>query len=903
MKENNRIFLIDGMAMIYRAHFAMIRNPLTTKDGRHTSAVYGFFNSLFKIIKQESPDYLAIVLDSKEPTFRHKLYDEYKANRKKMPDELSAQIPIIEEAINAANIPIVKKPGFEADDLMGAIAKLADGYKTYIVTGDKDMMQVVSDRVFVYSPETRFRPQTLYDVDEVQKKWGVHPEQIIDLLTLVGDSSDNIPGVDGVGAKTAAKLINQYETIDNILNNIENIPNKRVQKGFEGSRDQIDLSKKLVSIDCDVDPGCSIDEMQVQSPDIDKLSNLFKDLEIHSLLNNIKQAHKLEKDIPEQTQDSKNKNYQVIYTLAELGNLVELMYKSDIVSVDIESTHINPNYAKIVGISVSVEKDTGHYIPFVFPGMDSDDKYTLSSSEILDILKPVLESDEVSKCGQNIKYDMLIFLRYGITLKGILFDTMIAEHILHPEKNSYKLENLSVEYFGYRMQPIEELIGEGKDQQTMDLVPLDKVMFYACEDADVTLQLTQILKKSIDETSMSRAFYDIEIPLISALAQIEYNGVFIDKEELSKLHVDVSERLERLKGEVFGMSGREFNINSPKQLSEILFDELELKEIKKRSTAVNVLEVLKNHHPLPGKILDYRHLSKLNSTYINALPDHINVNTGRVHTSLNQTIVATGRLSSTSPNFQNIPIRTKLGKEIRKAFKGQEGCHILSADYSQVELRIMAHFSKEPELVDAFNDNVDVHRRTAALVYGVSEEDVSDDQRRTAKVVNFGIMYGAGPFRMSQELGISMSEAKGLIGTYFNTYPGIRIYIDTLLDNAREDGFVETLFGRRRMAYNLNSDNMNIQKAEERALVNMPIQGTAAELIKLAMINIQHKILKNSLDSRMILQVHDELLFEIPENEIDIMVELVKFEMENAIKLDVPLTVEYNFGKSWYDAH
>ena len=904
MSKEKKLFIIDAMALIYRSHFAMIKNPLTTKNGQHTSAIYGLANSIFKLIREENPDYLVIAMDCKEPTFRHKMYDEYKANREAMPEELVSQLALIDEMLNGMNIPIIRKPGFEADDIMGTMSKVAEakGITTYLVSGDKDLMQLVTDNVKLYTPGSRFSPTKVYGISEVVDKWGVEPSKMIEFLALLGDSSDNIPGVNGIGKKTAAKLLSKYGNIETIKNNIEEIKNKRVREGLLHGSSTLDLAIKLVTIDNNVDVEIYLDKLQKQAMNKDILSEYFSRLEIHSLSTQVDKVS-IDRTAPNKVVNIR-KIYKTINTKQEMMSLVNKIQKCSLLSFDIETTQLDPVEADIAGFALSFKENEGYYIPILFPDIGSIPKYDLDLVSVLNTFKVILEDIDIKKCGQNLKYDSLILKRHGISLNGIKFDSMIAEHILHPEKNSYKLDNLSIEYLGYEMQPIEDLIGTGKDQISMADVPVDKVSFYASEDADIALQLSNKIKPLIFKSKLEKPYFNIELPLIPVLVEMENSGVFVDKEILSELSIEVDAKILILEQKIFAISKREFNLNSPKQLAVILFDELELKQIKKRSTSIEVLESLKFHHPLPELVLKYRHLSKLSSTYIKALPSHINKRTGRVHTSFNQTIASTGRLSSTKPNFQNIPIRTALGKKIRKAIRSQSpDSVILSADYSQIELRIMAHFSNEPELVKAFNNDLDIHTRTAALVYSVEESEVTTDQRRAAKVVNFGIMYGAGPFRMSKELGISMKDAKTLIETYFNTYPGIQRYIQETIEEAHLRGYVSTLNGRKRYTQSLGSGNINVQKAEERALINMPIQGTAAELIKIAMININKKIKDQNFSAKMILQIHDELIFEVPKYEIENFSKLVKFEMENAMKLSVPLKVDYNVGPSWYDAH
>ena len=895
-----RLFLIDGMAQIYRAHFAMIKNPLITKDGRQTSAIFGFMNSLFKLLRDENPDYIAVVLDCKEPTFRHKLYTEYKATREKMPEELVEQLEPLYEVISHTNIPMLKKPGFEADDIIGTLVKKAEqaGLITYMVTGDKDMMQLVSDSTFMYAPGNRFKPTTIYDEIKVKEKWGVGPDGIIDMLALVGDTSDNVPGVDGVGPKTAKKLLDQYKDIETILEHADEAKNKRVRAGLQNGRDLVHLSRELVTIHCDVPVEFHVEELIRKDMDGEALAHDFQDLEMYSLITQV-EALSGNAVVPLEQPD---KNYQTILTQTELDSLITTISNAELISFDLETTSVKSLEADIVGLSFSVKANTGYYIPVEYPEKESKPGLTLDI--VLENLKPIFENDSNRFCGQNIKYDALVLSRYGIHLENIVFDSMIAEYMLHPEKNSYKMDYLSIDYLNYRMVPIDALIGTGLHQKSMAEVPLEDIAFYASEDADIAFQLAGILKDKLEEESLFEPYNEIEIPLIPVLTTIEKNGVYLNLDFLAELSRKFGEELELLTEKIHQMAGREFNINSPKQLGKILFDELELKPIRKRSTAVEVLQVLKNYHPLPEEVLKYRHLAKLKNTYVDAMPNYVNKATGRVHTSLNQTIAATGRLSSTSPNFQNIPIRTETGREVRKAFVSQNSDWvILSADYSQVELRIMAHYSQEPELISAFAEDADIHSRTAAMVNGITESEVTADQRRSAKVVNFGIMYGAGPYRMSQELGINMADAKTLIDNYFDTYPGIRKYMDKTLSLARDRGYVETLYKRRRKTGNLNASNRNIVQAEERVAINMPIQGTAADIIKIAMINIHKKMDSENYQSKMILQIHDELLFECPQAEVEKLAAMVIEEMEGAVQLSVPLKVDWNYGKSWYEAH
>ena len=901
MSSPKRLFLIDGMALIYRSHFALIKNPLMTSKGSHTSAIFGFMNSLFKLLKDENPDYIAIVLDSKEPTFRHKLFTDYKATREKMPDELVEQLSPLFQIIEHTNIPMIKFPGFEADDIMATVAQKAKeiNVQTYIVTSDKDMMQIVDDDIFIYSPGNRFKPTTIYNRKKVLEKWGVGPEKMIDYLAMVGDSSDNVPGVDGVGAKTAVKLLNKYSSLENSLENADKVKNKRAREGLVKAKDLAYLSKELVTIKLDVPIDMHFESMARSAMDIDSLNKVFIDLELNSLITSLSHFEVIEtKSI-----DIIDKKYEIIQDLNSLKLLIDKLSTAEFVSFDLETTNIQPLLADIVGISFSVSPKSGWYIPVIYPEKDENLFDDFSIDIILGELKKIFNDSNVKFCGQNLKYDALVLSNYNVSISNIYFDSMIAEHLLNPSKNSYKLDHLAIDYLGYNMVPIERLIGKGKHQKSMADVPLSDISSYAIEDADIALQICIKQMKLLKENKLLDYFYNIEMPLLKVLMRIELNGVFVDVNYLSSLSKKVKDEIDLLVSNIYSYSQNEFNINSPQQLAVVLFDELGLKEIRKRSTAIEVLEVLKNQHPLPQLVLQYRHLAKLKNTYIDAIPQYISSKTNRVHTSLNQTVASTGRLSSTKPNFQNIPIKTNLGREIRKAFCAQDKNQfvILSADYSQIELRIIADFSDELRLISAFKNDEDIHARTAALVFDIDESQVKKHHRRMAKVVNYGIMYGAGPFRISQELGISIAESKKLIDDYFSTYPGIKKYIDDTIKSAYLKGFVTTLKGRRRKCR--FGVNKIVDKAEERASINMPIQGTAAELIKIAMINLQNRLDSDKIAAKMILQVHDELLFEVHKDEVDVVAPIIVKEMETAIKINVPIIVDWNYGSDWYEAH
>ena len=899
IKKNN-FYLIDGYALLYRSHFALIRNPLINTKGQHTSALYGFTKTLLKLIKEDSPDYIVAVFDGKDKTFRHKMYPEYKATREKMPDELRSQLSILWDLVESFNIKSLLVNGFEADDIIGTLAIMGkkNNLNCKIISGDKDFMQLVDSNIKLHSPGKN-GATIIYGPDEVKKKWGVPPSQIVDLLGLMGDSSDNVPGVRGVGVKTAVKLLEKYGSFEKILENADDIENKKIRDSLKNESELAYLSKKLVTIKTDMDLDVDFKDLRLKEFNLKKLTNIFDELEFNKFKKELNFSNSIKKN------NKIKKSYLIVDNDSKLRNMINELKNSKLISLDLETTSVNPIEADIVGFSFSINKNSGWYVPILFPNKKKnifngeDDLKT-----VLLQLKEILENEKIHKCGQNIKYDLLIFKRHNIYINSITFDTMIASHLIKPEERSYKLDRLSQEYLNYEMMPISQLIGVGKDQKKMYDVKLEKITFYAVEDADVCLQLVKKLNDKILNDGLYDFFQKIELPLIDVLTDMELNGVYVDKDMMKKMSLWMENKLLLLSKEIFKISGKEFNINSPKQLSEILFDEIGLKQVKKRSTDVTVLEFLKNKHPLPKKILEYRTIQKLKSTYVDTLPELINKETGRIHTSFSQTITSTGRLSSSNPNFQNIPIRTNNGKEIRNAFVPQKnGWKIFSADYSQIELRIMAHLSKDENLINAFINNEDIHARTSSNLFNVPIENVSNDMRRTAKIVNFGVMYGAGPYRLSQELGIPMAESKKIILSYFERYSGIKNYINNTLDFARKNKYVKTILGRRRYCYDILNDNQRIRSSIERAVINMPIQGTAAELIKIAMIAIHKNILINNFKSKMILQIHDELIFETPEDEIDKLKTMVLFEMENAMNLDVPLIIDYGIGDSWLSAH
>ena len=913
MKESmNKLFIIDGMAIAYRAHFALIRNPLVTSDGRHISAAYGFLNALLKIVRDESPDYLAVAFDSKEKTFRHKKYPDYKATREKMPFEMRPQIQWIKDILAAMNIPMIEIPGFEADDIIGTLARRAESEKidTYMVSGDKDFMQLVNDHIFLYAPATGKRPLTIYDSEGVKEKWGVPPESIIDLLGLMGDSSDNIPGVKGVGEKTAVKYLKTYGSLEATLAAAPDMSNEKQRDRLLEEADMARLSRELATIDVNVPMKLEWRDMQADS-DFDRETLLIKlkELELYKFVRDLGLEEEAESERKGEAEtrskgdgekerwgeEEKNQEYVCCDTVEKVKDLAVKLQKQDVFAFDTETDGIDPVTAPLVGLSFAFKPWEAYYIPY--------------TQEHLEILKAVLADENIKKVGQHIKFDMIVLQQHGAIVAGKLFDTMLAAYLLNPDNNTYKLDLLSDRYLHYHMQPITELIGQKKSQQIpMSEVDLDKITFYAAEDADITFQLYGVFTKKLEEASLSDVFNNIEMPLVPVLLDMEIDGVYLDTKFLKIMSGDIGQKMTRAMEDIYDLAGGVFNINSPKQLGQILFEKLALPAVKKTktgySTDVTVLEKLKNKHPLPEKILEFRMLTKLRSTYVDAMPALINPKTHRVHGSFNQTVAATGRLSSSNPNFQNIPIRTEMGREIRKAFCTQEKDHfILAADYSQVELRVMAHLSKDPNLVAAFKQDADIHTHTAATVFSIKQEDVTSDMRRTAKVINFGIMYGAGAHRISQELNIPHGEAGAIIKAYFERYTGVKEYIDQTIAECKERGYVETSYGRKRPILDINSENGNLQQAAKRAAINMPVQGTAADIIKIAMIRMRDWMKKEKLKSKMILQVHDELVFEVHPDELELLKKQVPAIMESAAELIVPLKVDVGVGKNWFEAH
>jgi DNA polymerase-1 len=921
MSAKKRVFLIDGSAVFYRSYFALIRNPLITSKGVNVSAVYGFLNTIFKIMIDEKPDYVAIVFDTGHPTFRHDIYKDYKATREKMPDDLRDQLPLIHQISEHLNIPILELPGYEADDIIGTISNHADkkDIEAFLVSGDKDFMQLITDNVKMYAVGRSGSSPDITWYDEVEQKFGVHPSKVIDVLGLMGDSSDNVPGVQGIGPKTASKLIKEYGSMEQLYERIDELkPSKNKERLIE-QKEMALLSKELVTIDINVPIEYTFDAMIPNNPNVTEIKAFFEQMEfknrIPSQFDNYLRAYfgkeddlsfsleKLEREV----KIERETNYTTITNASEFKMML-MKIKSFKCAFDTETTSLESLNCDLVGISFSYEKDQGYYLPF------NGDFVKENRESVLGELKEYFENDLFQKIGHNIKYDCLVLSQYGIRVQGIYFDTMIANYILNPSGRNHKLDAMSEKFLNHEMIPISDLIGKGKNQKTMDEIEIDTVAEYACEDADITLQLYEILEPKIKLENLENVFYNIEIPLISTLIETEKNGVRIDVDFLSDMSERLKSRIDEIIKEIYSLAGEEFNLNSPRQLGPILFEKMEIhKAIGKRppkktktgqySTAED--QLLKfDQHEIIQLILEYRELTKLKSTYVDAIPNLVNPKTNAVHTSFNQTIAATGRLSSTDPNFQNIPIRTELGREIRKAFIPKEkNWKILSADYSQIELRLVAHISEDQNMIDAFNEDLDIHTATAARMFKVDLKDVDSDMRRKAKEINFGIIYGMSQWGLAARLDISGEEAKSFIDNYFIEYPGIHNYMMNTISDSRRDQFVTTLGGRKRFIPEINSDNRMIREGAERVAINTPIQGTAADLIKIAMINVQNEIEKRNLKSQMILQVHDELVFEVPEEEIDELTELVNSLMSSAMEVSVPLKVESGVGNHWLEAH
>ena len=921
-----KLFLLDAYALIYRAYYAFIKNPRINSKGFNTSAIMGFVNTLEDVLKKEQPTHIGIAFDPAGPTFRHEAYEQYKAQREETPEVIRLSVPIIKDIIRAYRIPILEVSGYEADDVIGTLATEAGrrGITTYMMTPDKDYGQLVSDNVFMYRPKYGDKEFEVMGIAEVKAKFDIQsPAQVIDMLGLMGDTADNIPGCPGVGEKTAQKLIAQFGSIESLLEHTDQLKGA-IKTKVETNRKQILFSKFLATIKTDVPISLDMDGLKREEPDKEELKRIFEDLEFRSLLDRVLGTDKktaapppsAQGDLfgffaPESTEAPENSNltrlqdltydYQLIDTEEKIEQLLQNILTQKILSLDTETTGTDPIRAELVGMSFSYAENQAFYVP-----VPAD---RTEAQRIVDKFKPVFENKETLKVGQNIKYDMLVLANYGVEIQGEMFDTMIAHYVLQPELH-HGMDYLAEIYLHYETIKIEELIGpKGKNQKNMrDLDPIH-IYRYACEDADVTLKLKNVLEKELKQNDAESLFHDIEMPLVPVLAYMERNGVRIDTEALKETSRHFTARMQQIEEEVHRLAGVEFNIASPKQVGEVLFDRLKIVDKPKKTktgqyvTSEEVLESLKGKHEIVGKILEHRGLKKLLGTYIDALPQLINPQTGHIHTSFNQTVTATGRLSSSNPNLQNIPVRNEDGKEIRKAFIPDEGCEFFSADYSQIELRIMAHLSQDPHMIEAFRENQDIHAATAAKIYKEKLEDVTREQRSKAKTANFGIIYGISVFGLAERLNIDRKEAKELIDGYFENYPHVKEYMDKSILEAREKGYIETIFRRRRYLPDINSRNAVVRGYAERNAINAPIQGSAADIIKVAMVRIYRRFREEGIRSKMILQVHDELNFSVLPEEKEKVQQIVISEMESAYKMKVPLQADCGWGQNWLEAH
>lgn len=896
----DKLYLIDGSAFAYRAFFAI--RGLTNSKGQPTNAVYGFARMLLKLLREHDPSHIAVIFDAPGKTFRDDLYAEYKATRQATPDDLKSQIPLIHELVQAFDIHLVVEPGVEADDVMGTLAKraTAHGMEAVLVTGDKDMLQLIGDKVRVFDPGKGDSGVFLTEAD-VRERFGVGPENVIDAMGLMGDTSDNVPGVRGIGPKTAKSLMEKYKTIDNLYAHIDELGGKQKERLIEDKELAL-LSRTLVTIACDLNISVTIDDCKRRPFEPAKMAQAFGKLEFNTLMQEFMPSAK----------ETEVNDYKLVLTADELKRVIEEMRANGAFAVDTETTSTDPMRAELVGVSMSCRGNTGYYIPvghtaeaMAVLGVKLPQN-PLTRKEALELLRPLLADPKIEKVGHNIKYDLIVLERAGLKLEGISLDTMIACYLTDPSRLRHNLDEVSLHYLNRKLIPISELIGKGSKAVTFDSVPVDSACTYASEDADVTWRLAQLFRPLLRERGLQALYDEVEFPLIRVLARMEQAGIAIDNGVFEGLREEVEKRLRALEHEIFETVGEPFQINSPKQLQEILFGKLGLKPVRKTktgySTDVEVLEELALVHPLPKKILEFRGLEKLRGTYIEALPKLINPDTGRIHTSFNQAVAATGRLSSSDPNLQNIPVRTEIGKRIREGFiPGKAGYKLISADYSQIELRILAHLSEDEFLCEAFAHDADIHEETAARVFGVLPGFVTPDMRRQAKAVNFGVVYGISAFGLSRNLGISTAEAAKFIENYFAKYPGVKRWIDTTLAQGAKDGYVTTLLNRRRYVPELTSANQTVKKAAERVAMNTPVQGSAADIIKVAMIRLDEALLNT--DARLLLQVHDELVVEAPEKDADRIAGLMKKIMEEAFPLKVALKVDVAIGNHWAEIH
>lgn len=920
-----KLFLLDAYALIYRAYYALIKSPRVNSKGLNTSAIMGFVNTLEEVLTKENPTHIGVAFDPAGPTFRHEAYPEYKAQREETPEAIRLSVPYIKQILEAYNIPILEVAGYEADDVIGTLAKKAGamGIETYMMTPDKDYGQLVSSNVFMYRPKFGDKEFEVMGPDEVMNKYGLSsPLQVIDMLGLMGDAADNIPGCPGVGEKTAVKLISQYGSIENLLEHKGDLKGALKTK-IETNEEGIVFSKFLATIKTDVPIELDMPLLERKKIDEQKLRSLFEELEFRTLINRILNKDKKVSNQPSlqgdlfavkstegkeelvssnlKTLNDIDYDYQLVDTEEKMNELCGKIFTSSAVSVDTETTSTDAMKAELVGLSFSIEENKAFYVP-----IPSERDEAL---KIVNIFKGVYESPDLMKIGQNIKYDIIVLANYGVKFNGPIFDTMIAHYVLQPELR-HNMDYMAEVYLNYKTIHIDELIGpKGKGQKNMRSLFPSEVYKYASEDADVTLKLKNIFEVELKKNGLYSLFEEIEMPLVPVLARMEMNGVRVDTESLAETSRQFAERMSTIEKEIHEMAGMDFNISSPKQVGEVLFDKLKIVDKAKKTktgqyvTSEDVLQNLKSRHPIVEKILDYRGYKKLLSTYVDSLPQLINPKTGHIHTSYNQAVTSTGRLSSSDPNLQNIPIRDENGKEVRKAFIPDEGCEFFSADYSQIELRIMAHLSQDENMIEAFTQGYDIHAATAAKIYKIPIEEVTADQRRKAKTANFGIIYGITVFGLAERMEVSRAEAKELIDGYFATYPKVREYMDRSIQMARERGYTETMFSRRCMLPDINSHNAVVRGYAERNAINTPIQGSAADIIKIAMVRIDRRMQAENMRSKMILQVHDELNFSVFPEEKERLQKMVVEEMESACQMSVPLIADCGWGKNWLEAH
>lgn len=886
-----RLFLIDGHSLLYRAYYAI--RHLTNSQGFPTNAIFGFLNMMRKIQETEKPDYLGIVFDAKGPTIRHEIYKEYKANRKPMPEDLAVQIPVLKKILKAMHILTTEHEKYEADDVLGSLAKKAAAKKIHsvLVSTDKDLYQLVNESTTMYNPAKEIH----MDKKDVEKKFGVPPSQVVDVLALWGDSSDNIPGVPGVGEKTSKALLRRFHTIENLIANLDQIQKLSLREKIAKNLDLLRVSRQLVTIEQDLDIDLNLEDLSLSDPSYEDLIPLLQELEFSAMLSNL-----IEK------QDKSEREYQAILSAEQLQNLVSRIKKLKCVSLDTETDSPLPTRARLVGMSFSVEPNQAFYLPLGHDYPDAPEQ--LSKEKAFRILGPVLSDPKIKKIGQNIKYDYIVLRKEGLELEGIDLDTMVLSYLLEPNWGKHNLGKLALSYLQKKSIPYEEIVGKGKNQVTMNAVAVERVVPYACQDADFALALSEQLWPRVKEHKLDGIYRKFDLPLIKVLADMETWGVKIDPDRLKDLSEEIQESLDRLSSRIFEISGEEFNLNSPSQLATVLFEKMGLPSSRKTkitrgySTSVGVLQDLAQNFPIAQHALEYRQLAKLKSTYADALPLLINPGTGRIHTSYNQTVAATGRLSSSDPNLQNIPARGEWGPRFRQAFIPEKGHLFLSADYSQIELRVLAHLSEDPGLIETFIKDRDIHQETATRVFAGSRDLFPEEQRRRAKIINFSIIYGASAFSLAKELGASNAEAQAFIDLYYEKYPKVKEYLEQSVADALETGVAETLFGRKRQVPELKQKDRSAQQFGRRIALNTPIQGTAADLMKKAMIDIQKAITNQKLGAKMLLQVHDELVFEVPKSEVEKTEALVKERMENVSPMRVPLKVHLGLGANWAEA-